>query len=363
MRSLRSVLLAVGVVAFLALGGHGMAAERELRKVTFAAASPILTGLCNVTVGQYLGYYAQEGIDPDFLHTEGFSQLIAGLNTGHLQIGMIIPDPVLLGAAQGKPVPVTLAYVLNRGITNGLAVNPDSPIRTTKDLRGKRIGVLSLGHSSYFYPRNILRLEGVDPDKEVEFIAIPGGGGPMGHALRTNQVDAISSFDFAFVGIEGMGFKLRYLPQPDIVEKMAAGLSLGVSREYLRTHKDLVGGFFRAVAKGTVWYRANPEACVRIHWALFPGSRPKGIPEDKALQNAVQQIHVRAPLYSKERGVVPRYGAFSPPDWEAYAKYLGITERIDFSAIYTSEVIEMANDFDERKVAEQARTFDLGKLK
>jgi NitT/TauT family transport system substrate-binding protein len=355
--------LGIVVGLFLWQTSIGLAAERPLTKMTFAAASPILAGLCNVTAGKYLGYYAEEGIDAEFMHTTGVSELVGGLHAGHIQVGMVVPDPILAGVAEGKDFRLLFVYALNRGISNQIAVRPDSQIRSTKDLRGKKIGVFSLGHSSYFYVRQVLRLEGMDPDRDAEYIAVGGGGGPVGHALETGRVDAISSFDFSLVQIESLGFKLRVIPQSPSIERMAAGIALGVGREYFAANKRLIGGFLRALAKGTVWYLTNPEACVRIHWKVVPAARPKGAAEDVAVRDAVRQVAVRAPLFRKDRGTIPKYGAFSPPDWEVYVKYLGLDGKVDAAKLYTNDLIDTANDFDEGKITEEARAFDLNRLK
>lgn len=363
MRLLRARVLGIVTALLVGHGAIGLAAERSLTKMTFAAASPILAGLCNVTAGKYLGYYAEEGIDAEFMHTTGVSELIGGLNAGHVQVAMLVPDPIFSGAAEGKDFRLLFVYALNRGISNQIAVRPDSPIRSTKDLRAKKIGVLSLGHSSYFYVRQVLRLEGMDPDRDAEYIAVGGGGGPVGHALETGRVDAISSFDFSLVQIESLGFKLRVLPQPQSIEWMAAGIALGASREYFSANKRTIGGFLRALAKGTVWYLTNPEACVRIHWKVVPAARPKGVVEDPAVRDAVRQVAVRTPLFRKERGTSSKYGAFSPPDWDAYVRYLGLDGKVDAAKLYTNELIDMANDFDEQKIAEEAKSFDPNRLK
>jgi len=363
MTAVRFGFLAVLLVGSLFRVPSAWAGERPLTKVTFAAASPILAGLCNVTVGKYLGHYAEEGIEPEFMHTSGVSELVGGLNAGHMHIGMIVPDPVLQAAAGGKDYRLAYVYVLNRGITNRIAVKPDSPVKAIRELKGKKIGVLSLGHSSYFYPRQVLRLEGMDPDRDAEYIAVGGGGGPMGHALEAGRIDAISSFDFSLVQIESLGFKLRILPQPEWIEKMAAGLMLAVSRDYLAANRQTVAGFLRALSKGNVWYLNNPEACVRMHWKVLPESRPKGVAEDVAVREAVKQVQVRAPLYRKERGSIPKYGSFSPPDWEAYVKYMGLEGKVQAAKLYSNELIDAANDFDEAKIAQEARGFDLNKLK
>lgn len=276
---------------------------------------------------------------------------------------MIVPDPILQAAADGKDFRLAYVYVLNRGITNRIAVRPDSPVKTVRDLKGKKIGILSVGHSSYFHPRQLFRLEGMDADRDAEYIAIAGGGGPMGRALEAGRIDAISSFDFSLVQIQSLGFELRIVPQPEWIETMAAGMMLGVSKEYLGAHRQTVVGFLRALSQGYVWYFNNPEACVRMHWKVLPESKPKGVAEEVAIREAVKQVQVRAPLYRKERGTIPKYGSFSPSDWDAYVKYLGLAGRVQPARLYTNELIDAANDFDEARIAQEARSFDLRTLK
>jgi NitT/TauT family transport system substrate-binding protein len=350
-----------GLVTLAAGAGAG-AGTRDLRKITLVTNSRVLlAGTANLWIGKELGHFAEEGLDPDFITSDGASQVMQWLANGTAQIATIAPDPVLQFAARGIKPPVKLVYNFNRGITNQIAVRPESPIRETQDLRGRRIGILSFGHFSYDYAKFVLRGAGVDPDREATFIAV-GQGAPAALALYNNQVDALSLFDVAFISIEGLGYKLRWLPQPPFIREVIAGVSVAVQEDFLRTNREMVGGFLRAVTKGTVWYINNPEATVRLHWKMFPESKPKGKTEEVALKETVAQLKVRAAYFRKELGGTNRYGAFYPPGWEGYARYAGVEGKINVHDLYTNELIDLANDFDEARVRQAALSFDPKRL-
>lgn len=349
--------VAAGLLA-LAVGAQAATEEKGPRKITLVTNSRVLLpGTANIWIGKPLGYFAEEGLDPDFMPSDGASQVMQWLMGGQAQIATMAPDPVLLAAARGTRPPIKFVYNFNRGMTNQIAVRPESPIRESRDLRGKRIGILSFGHFSYEYAKVVLRAAGVDPEREATFIAV-GQGAPAAVALYNNQVDALSLFDIAFVSIESLGYKLRWLPQPPFIQEIIAGLSVAVHEDFLRANREMVGGFLRAITKGTVWYMTNPEATVRLHWKMLPESKPKGKSEEVALNETVPQLRVRSAYFRKELGGTNKYGAFYPPGWTAYARYIGVEGKINIHDFYTNELIDMANDFDEARIRQAALSFD-----
>ena len=137
--------------------------SQEMTKLTFAIASKILHPvIANAWIGDYLGYYKEEGIDPTFVTSEGGVQNISNLIRNRVQIAMGLQDPLLGLVAKGKDVPIVMVYDYTRGMHYQLGVKPDSPFKTIKDLKGKKIGTLSFGSALYtnFIPailRNNLR--------------------------------------------------------------------------------------------------------------------------------------------------------------------------------------------------------------
>ncbi len=337
---------------------------QEMAKVKFAIASKVLTPvIANTWVGEYLGYFKEEGIDPTFITSEGGVQNITTLVRNQIQIGMGLQDPLLAAAAKGEDIPIVMVYCYTRGMHYQLGVKPESKIQTIKDLKGKKIGTLSFGSSLYtnFIPA-VLRGGGLDP-KEVEIVTV-GQDYPAAKALYDGRVDALALWRGNYIQMEGMGFPIRLVPQPPSIEKMKAGHSLGVTREYLKNNRKVLTGFLRAFSKGNVFYIENPEASLKVHWRMFPETKPKGQGEEEALKINIPMLQERAPYFAKDVGDgLNQFGQFGKEAWEAYADYLGLKGKVDPSKYYTNELISEANNFDVDKIRMQAKTFDIAKFK
>ena len=72
----------------------------------------------------------------------------------------------------------------------------------------------------------------------------------------------------------------------------------------------------RGVAKATVFGLTNPEAAVRIHWKVYPQTRPQGVEEPKALRDAINVFNSRFELQRVDNRADKRFGAASLEQWE-----------------------------------------------
>ena len=355
-------LIVLAFVAIFLFVPHGDA--QELAKVKFAIASKVLTPvIANTWVGEYLGYFKEEGIDPTFITSEGGVQNISTLVRNQVQIGMGLQDPLLGAAAKGEDIPIVMVYCYTRGMHYQFGVKPDSKIQTIRDLKGKKIGTLSFGSSLYtnFIPA-ALRGGGLDP-KEVEIMVV-GQDYPAAKALYDGRVDALALWRGNYIQMEGMGFPIRLIPQPPVMEKMKAGHSLGVTKEYLKNNRKILAGFLRAFSKGNVFYIENPEATLKIHWRMFPETKPKGQTEAEALKINIPMLQERGPYFAKDVGDgLNQFGQFGKEAWEAYVEYLGFKGKVDPSKYYTNDLIAEANNFDVEKIRMQAKNFDITKFR
>ncbi len=94
-----------------------------------------------------------------------------------------------------------------------IAVLKDSPIKKLEDLKGKTIGVVSLSSGATAVAKAMLRGVGFDPEKDVKWL--PVGLGPQSaNALKSNQVDAIAMWDWAYAILENSGFQFRQFETP-----------------------------------------------------------------------------------------------------------------------------------------------------
>ena len=93
-------------------------------------------------------------------------------------------------ASAGSPITSVIGYYgSDKESFNGYYVLDDSPIKSAKDLIGKKVGMNTLGAHHEFVVREWLAREGLTPDeiKQVELIVVP----PVNteQALRQGQID------------------------------------------------------------------------------------------------------------------------------------------------------------------------------
>src|SRR5262249_41205322 len=150
-----------------------------------------------------------------------------------------------------------------------------------------------------------------------------GGGGPAGAALYNGSIDAIAIWDAELARVELAGFKLRYLPNTPEAQKLS-GTSLGVSRSVLKANRERYVGPFRGIAKWSIFSATNPGLAIRIHWQLYPESKPKGKSEDEAFRDALFVINARKDKWfaAPSRGD-NRMGAGTLADWEGQVRFVG----------------------------------------
>ncbi len=315
--------------------------------------------IANYWIGRYLGYFEEEGIDPSFLTSGGSAQVIQWMSTNQIEIGSSMPDSVLFLAAKGEDVGVTSIFNTSRKTMYYVVAKPGSGISALKDLKGKKIGVFSLGHATLPFAKFSTKQAGLDPEKEVSFLAV-GQGVQAAKALYDGHVDALCLWDSELTTMEDIGYKLTWLPLPPLAENLF-GVTLLIRDNFLKSNRPLAVGFLRAVAKGTVFIIENPKAAIQIHYKLYPESLPKGKPMEQVLREMIRGVAMRA---QKCYAVRPddedkRWGAYSRKAWDTYLRFLGLEGKLkDPYKYYSNELIDDVNRFDVEKVRTQARNFN-----
>jgi NitT/TauT family transport system substrate-binding protein len=319
-----------------------------------AASLPIF---CYQTVGrpENLGLFQEEGVEIEATGLEGFSEVFAALAAGHADAANSAPTTIANLLAQGMDPGVTMVYVSSRNIHWEILVDLESTLSTIEDLKGKRIGVSSFGASTYEGMKAMLRETGIDPETEVELIAI-GSGADMGNALRTGQVDAFAATTYQGASAEIFGFEFKTIPLTSTAEK-TWGQSIVVSNQILEQHPDAVVGYLRAIAKGTIFMLENPEACVRLHWRVYPESKPADLSDEEALEKAVHLVKRNgAGFVIRPEDPLNDWGRIDPARWDAVFELLGV-EKADVGQVFTMEFIDEVNDFDQEAWIEFARSY------
>jgi NitT/TauT family transport system substrate-binding protein len=249
-------------------------------------------------------------------------------------------------------------YTAYQGYIYGIAVLQDSAIKRFADLKGKSIGVASMGSAGVVVARALAANAGLDPDRDVR-IVVAGEGVQPAALLRAGQVDALSQYDTQYAMIENAGIKLRLLPSPQIERFPSNGLV--ALEETLRTKRKQGVALAQGYAKGTLFAMANPEAAIRILWEVYPQSKSTGKDEATALRDDVKVLEARIQNWKLEKGGVSKWGESSERNYAAYVEFLHkwgiLKEKVAARDLITNDLIAEINDFDQTKIIAEAKAY------
>ena len=339
-------------LAAATVGGPAWAQGQNLPTLNFGVGLKILNAtFMNVMIGERLGFMRERGYQLNGMALGSLSGVFIGLDKGDIQFGVVSPSVALPLFAKGELPPITCFYEYTYPYKWDVAVKPSSPIKTYADLKGRKIGVSNLGATDYPVTREVLQNIGIDPDKDVSWIVV-GEGVSAGVALDREVIDALAYFDTGFGTIEAAGITLRYLPRPAHVP-FIGGFFIAARRDYIEKSRAACVALGRSIAMSTEYILANPAAGSRAFLDMFPGTAPRDVTPEEAVQRTVKSIERRITLY---RPPYPgaKMGSIREAEWRAEADFIGL-KIDDLKPLYTNALIDDINSFDRAKVIAMAK--------
>ena len=330
------------------------AAQKTLRTWTHLLGAAVDVGASYLWVGKELGYFAEEGLDLQIQPSAGSTQALQVLISERVDSNSPAPDALIAAAARGQAVPLKAVHLYVPRLHLIPAVKADSPIAKPTDLKGRTIGVFSNAHAGVNYIKKYAAEAGLDAERDLQLLPV-GQGLQAAEALASNKVDALALWDTTYRAMEDNGYKLKLLPQSRLGNEMFA-IVLVVHENTLKNRAQDTAGWLRAVNKTIVFTIENPEAAARIHYRMFPETKPKGKPDDQILKEGANALRARAPQ------LVPRNermrGEFDANGWRAWIRFMGVDDKLkDPSPFYTNELIAAANQFDHDAIKRFARQY------
>ena len=177
----RAVSGAAAAILALALVAPASAAEK-LRVGKAVAFAWTFTPL---DVGIQMGIFAKHGIEVEASAFNGDARLQQGLTSDSIDIG-IGSGPGMAFMVKGVPAKAVGAMA---GVPRNMAVmvGYDSSIKTVDDLKGKKLGVTTVGSLTDWIGKRIGTQKGWGP---AGITTVPVGGMPPARAaIKTNQID------------------------------------------------------------------------------------------------------------------------------------------------------------------------------
>ncbi|MFD1860094.1 ABC transporter substrate-binding protein [Aeromicrobium camelliae] len=215
-----------------------------------------------------LGLFEKYGIDVQFQPTAGSGVAIQLVQAGEADLGQGNPSSVM--AAVDKGVDIKVVYNIIPTYGSGLAVLPDSPITSPKDLADTTIGVASLSSSRLPEAQAMVAEAGLTDS--VEFVAV-GVGAQAASALTSGKVDGLYLWDAAYKSIELSGTPLRVIR--DVFTESAQLLDFVqyASADAIENKADAIEKLGKAAAVAHAWAKENPEKALDLFYEEFPNAR------------------------------------------------------------------------------------------
>src|SRR3954468_1063245 len=198
--------LAVLVLAML-IGGGSYAQTPPTKK--FRVLLPFRDGITffPLSTAKELGYMKEEGIDLDLQVVNGSSAVVQQLAAGNAQLGVILAPNTLLGFAEGVKYKAFYDFLTRN--TFDVKVLPEAPIGKLADLKGKAVGTIDLTRGALPLLRAQLQRAGLNPARDVNFVALGPTMSVHAQALKENKVQALNLSWNNTVSVEAVGGKLK----------------------------------------------------------------------------------------------------------------------------------------------------------
>lgn len=357
----RVVGLTVVFTVMVMMGGARDPGADELpRRVRIVFASTTLpVGTAAATsLPKALGYWKAEGLDVEVTGAAGSLPSLQMVLGGKADVGVV--QPVTLFQMRPKGAKVKAFYTFVRQNWFFPAVLESSPIRSIADFKGRRIGVQSLGASMIPFMNLALTDAGLNPERDVRFVAVGLGAGAAA-LLQQGQVDALALWSAQYATMENAGFRLRKFTDIAPLRDLSFAVAFVARDEWLRTNRRVAVGLGRGWAKATLFALHNPEAAVRLHWKLFPRTTI-GDNEVTALRHGLHELRAGIDFMRIDRAGVRLWGMTTPDEVESYGRVLLRAGLIGpplaaAQEYFTSEFIDGINGFDAGLVIKQAKEY------
>lgn len=280
-----------------------------------------------------LGYF--EKVELNWLgdNTSGPAS-IQNAATGQTDYGGAFNGAVLKLAAAKSPVTSVIGYYgSDKQTFNGYYVVEDSPIRSARDLIGKKVGMNTLGAHHEFLVREWLAREGLTPDeiKQVELIVVP----PVNteQALRQGQID-VGTLGSVFrdKAVERGGIRPLFTDE-SIYGSFTYGTYL-LRDDFIAQNEDAVADFVQGTARAIRWTQTTPRDEVVARYKDIITARGRGETTDLV-------------DYWRSPGVAGPGGVITDQEIDVWIDWLErngeLTESIAPADVYTNEYNPYAN--------------------
>jgi len=255
--------LAAGMVLALALVA-ACARRHDAVAVRIAIGGQNQLLYLPTTLAAELGYYRDEGLTVDLQDFPGGSKALQALIGGSADVVSGFYDHTIQMAAEGREMTAFVTMLRYPGLV--LVTSPQSAVRRVEDLKGRIVGVTTVGSSSHMLLTYLLKRHGVAADS-LSVIGI-GTAATAIAALEHGKVDAGMMGDPAYTILSRRTPGARVLADlrtgDGVREAFGADMYpasvLYSTTAWIQGNRDTTSRLARAIVKTLAWMQTHTPA-------------------------------------------------------------------------------------------------------
>jgi NitT/TauT family transport system substrate-binding protein len=308
--SRRRFLRGTGAAALGAAGGIAcprLVFAQNKKAIKFTLAWVAEGGSLFTFVAKGMGFWEKHGLDVDIARGSGSLSASQAIGEGRFDFGMSTPSIAILQTIKGLPTVAlaTCAY----DATMGIGVLNDGPIKTPKDLEGRKMASVATSGDYPFLPLfaekasfDLAKVTRIQVDNKVRNRLLPEG-----------TVDAISGYaSSAMPSYVASGVKAHFILFSDY-GILNYGTAVMTQPKRVADEPQLCAAFVDGMMQGLKTALLDPGEAIKVFF--------KEVPEMALASQAREQIRVgtgilacvAAPEFIKTNGM----GYMEPKDYES----------------------------------------------
>ncbi len=201
-------------------------------------------------IAETKGFFKEEGIDVEIRECIGGHRCLAAMLRGEVDISTASDLPFMFNSFDRNDYVVAATFVHSDNDVKILA-RKDAGIKSGKDLRGKKVGVIAGASSQFFLDIFLLNNE-IEPS-EVSVVNIEPED--MAYAMEADRVEAISVWEpFGFETVKLLGDDIVILPHLNIYRET---FSLFSRRDFVESRAEIIQRILLALDKAIAYINNN----------------------------------------------------------------------------------------------------------
>ena len=251
----RRLLAAAAAVLLLAQTQGAAAAD----KVRVGKAVPYIFSFAVVEMAQEKGFFAKNGLEVESIAFQGGARLHQALITDAVDVGL--SSGADLSVLARGDFAMAVGAMAGPPLLMGITVGKDSPIKTLDDMKGKKIGIGTVGSLTHWLSLELARTRGWGPDG-VQVVAVGGSVPALQAALKLGNVDALMESASQGLTLEEKG-EGRLLSPVNYVKDFHIHMFFA-TKKFIAENPDRITRFLKAWFETIDFMHADKAETVRM---------------------------------------------------------------------------------------------------